>query len=410
MPKEGHITFEDLKIEFGYSVTPSSLNLYTEEENAFRKEIRAIAKREIVPKAEEVEKTGDYEIIRGILGKLGKMGVFRTSYPKEIGGEGEGAVYRTIVAEEFSAISLAIDISRMASTDLFGFPILKFGTKEQQEKFLKPLMEGKAIGAIGITEPTGGSDAVGGMRTSAVKKGDEYVINGEKRFITNGGVGDYVLVYAITNPKVDAKNGISAFIVPTKADGFELVKKYELMGRRGAVNSQLRFKNCTVPKENLLGVENKGFTIMMQGLDAERTCSAAQYLGIARSAFEIAAKFAAERMQFDKPIRQFEGISFKIAEMASLIEATRMLVLRAARLIDSEKNATKEAAMAKFFSADNGFWVCNTALQILGGIGYTKEYPVERYLRDIRMAPIGAGTSEILRYLVQREIYKEMGY
>jgi hypothetical protein len=182
------------------------------------------------------------------------------------------------------------------------------------------------------------------------------------------------------------------------------------MGRRGAINSHLRFQDCRIPEENLLGKENGGFSILMHGLNAERCCAASQYIGIARSAYEIATKYAAERMQFDRAIREFEGVSFKIADMYAKIEASRLLVLRAARLLDDGKKASKEAGVAKFFSSDSALEICNDSLQILGGIGYTKEYPVERYLRDIRMAPIGAGSSEILRYMVQREIYRELGY
>ncbi|MGQ9723312.1 MAG: acyl-CoA dehydrogenase family protein [Candidatus Jordarchaeum sp.] len=247
------------------------------------------------------------------------------------------------------------------------------------------------------------------MRTRAKLDGDEYVINGEKRFITNGSRADFILLYAITNPEVSARKGMSAFIFPTDTEGFEVVKDYELMGRSGSVNSHLRFNNCRIPRENLLGPENKGFQVLMHGLNDERAFAASQYIGVARSAFEIAAKYSAMRMQFKRAIREFEGVSFKIAEMYASIEAGRLLVLRAARMIDAGLSPTKEVAVAKFFTADKSMEICAEALQVLGGIGYTKEYPLERYLRDIRIAQIGAGSSEIMRFLAQRELYREVG-
>jgi len=409
MPKEGHISFEELGVKFGSSATPSSLFLYTDEENRFREEFRKFVLSEVFPVADRIDKENNVELSHEVVRKMAKSGYLKAAFPKQIGGDGKGLVYRTILGEELTSASYSASVTFGASAALYAMPILKFGTKEQLEKFIRPIMKGE-LGAIAITESTGGSDAVGGMKTRAKKEGDEYVINGEKRFITNGSKADYLLLYAITNPDVKTSHGMSAFIFPTKTKGFEVVKDYELMGRRGSVNSHLRFNNCRIPKENLLGTENKGVEILMSGLDGERVFAASQYMGISRSAYEVAAKYAAERMQFGRPLREFEGINFKISEMYANIESARLMLLRAARMIDAGVRATKEAAAAKFLGVDSAVKTCNEALQVLGGIGYTKEYPVERYLRDIRIGQLSAGSSEILRFLVQREIYREMGY
>ncbi|NVM53100.1 MAG: acyl-CoA dehydrogenase family protein [Candidatus Helarchaeota archaeon] len=321
-------------------------------------------------------------------------------------------VYRTIFGEELAAVNSAVVVTYGASANLFAAPIIHFGTEKQKEKYLKPIMSGDALGAIGITEPSAGSDAVGGMKSTAIKKGDVYVINGEKRYITNGSRADYILLYALTNPNAPKKHqGISAFIFPTDTPGFERVKDFDLAGRRGSVNSYLRFKNCEVPVENLVGypeMENKGLKIMFSGLDGERCFTCSQYIGIARTAFEIAMKYANLRVQFQKRLREFEGISFKISEMYAKLEAGRLMMLRAARMLDDGLNATKEVAAAKFTCANNQMDIVLEAMQILGGIGYTKEFPLEQLLRDSKISQISAGTVEILKFLCQRELYKAL--
>jgi alkylation response protein AidB-like acyl-CoA dehydrogenase len=410
MPKEGHVSLEDLDWQFGSSTGKGSLFLYSEEENEFRQSFRKYVVDEALPHVEEIERTGSFDLIREIVRDMGRRGYIGVTFLEDIGGGGKGSVYRSIIAEELTAASFAVSITYGASSVLYACPIMKFGDKLQKDRFLKSLMSGEKLGAIGITEPGGGSDAVGGMKTRARLEGDEYVINGEKRFITNGSRADFILLYAITNPEVRRREGMSAFIFPTDTEGFEVVKDYELMGRSGSVNSHLRFNDCRIPRENLLGQENRGFQVLMEGLNDERVFAASQYIGVARSAFEIATKYSAERMQFRKAIREFEGVSFKIADMYASIESGRLLVLRAARMIDAGVNPTKEVAAAKFFTADKCTEICAEAFQILGGIGYTTEYPLERYLRDIRIAQIGAGSSEIMRFLAQRELYKEIGY
>jgi alkylation response protein AidB-like acyl-CoA dehydrogenase len=407
--KDGHINFEDLNFRYGESMTPGSLFMFTDEENEFRQEIREYAKKEIDPYVAQIDREHDVELTVKLVRKLGKK-YFPLAFPKEIGGFGKGTVYRMIFGEELSAVHYPTAVIYGCSCNLFGVPIIHFGTNEQHEKFLKPIMDGSALGALGITEPTAGSDAVGGIRTTAVRKGDKFIINGEKRFITNGSIAKYILLYCITNPNVHPREGISAIVFPTDTPGFEVVKDYELMGRRGCVNSHLKFHNCEVPIENLIGNENEGVKVMLYGLDAERIFVGSQYLGISRSAFEIASKYSSLRVQFKKELKKFEGISFKIAEMYMNIEAGRMMLLRAARMIDENIPATKEAGAAKCLVSDNAVKIVSDALQVVGGIGYTKEFPLERYYRDVRIAQIGGGTAEILRYLVQREIYNNLQF
>ena len=412
MPREGHISLEDLDVNLGYSVTESSLQFYTDEGNKFRNEARAFAQAQLAPLSKKIEREeGDTrQLIREGLKRMAVENYLKVSIPKEMGGLGKGTVYRTIMGEEFNAFAHNIDIIRGVSIDIVGFCLLNYGTEEQKNNFLSPLVEGEKVASIVITEPTGGCDAVGGMRARAVREGDSYILNGEKRFQTGGSMADLMLVYAITDPNTKARKGMSAFIMPTNLTGFEVVKDFELMGRRGVPTSHEKFNNCKVPQECLLGKENEGYKVLMHGLDAERTVTASSHLGIARSAFEIATKYTAERVQFGKPIREFEGVSFKVAEMYSKIEAMRMLILRAAKRIDEGKAATKDASTAKFFSADMSVEVCNDALQLMGGLGYTKEYPLEQYFRDVRTAQISAGSTQIQRLIVQREIYSEMGY
>lgn len=407
MSKEGHISFEDLELQYGESMTPGSLFLFSEEENKFRMEIREFAKKEIDPLVERIDREDNVELTLDVIHKLGKK-YFSLAFPKELGGLGKGTAYRLIFGEELSAVHYPTAVIYGTSCNLYGVPIINFGTREQQEKFLKPIMDGTALGALGITEPTAGSDAIGGMRTTAVRKGDKYIINGEKRFITNGSIAKYILLYCVTNPNVHRRQGISAIVFPTDTAGFEVTKDYELIGRKGCVNSHLRFDNCEIPIENLIGRENEGVEVMLYGLDAERIFVGSQYLGISRSAYEVATKYSSLRTQFKRKLREFEGISFKIAEMYMKIEAGRLMLLRGARMIDQGLKATKEAAAAKCFVSDNAVHIVTEALQVLGGIGYTKEFPLERYFRDVKIAQIGGGTAEILRYLIQREVYKDL--
>ncbi|MBI4362823.1 MAG: acyl-CoA dehydrogenase family protein, partial [Euryarchaeota archaeon] len=357
--------------------TPAGSLWYTPEEARFQGEVHDYVQRVVAPEAEAIERENKYP--RDLLRRLGRDGYMGGFYPKEFGGQGRGVALESIVAEEFSTVSAALDMCRIASTVLFGMPVYRFGTPEQRRKFVKPLLTAEKIGAIAITEPEAGSDTAG-MKTRAEKKNGTYILNGKKRFITNGSQADHVLVFAITDPRAHPHQGMGAFVVEKGMKGFRAVKDFELMGMRGARVSQLEFTDVEVPVSNRIGGEKQGFQVLMDELDTERVCIASGAVGYARGAFEIAVRYSSERVQFDQPIRRFEGVSFRIAEMATQIEAARGLTLQAARLVDQGKPATKLAAMAKFFATEAAVEVTNGSLQVLGGIGYTKEYPVERYL------------------------------
>nr|MDO8097884.1 acyl-CoA dehydrogenase family protein [Candidatus Njordarchaeota archaeon] len=383
--------------------------LFTEAEMKFRDEVRRFVASELAPVSEEIERKEDFSLIRKFIAKSGKRGYLGSPFPAKYGGTEKGMAYEIIVAEEVSAVNPGTDMSRAASTLFYSMPVFKFGNEEQKKKYLIPVVKGEKIGAIGITEPDVGSDTAG-MKTKAKRDINDYLINGEKRFITNGSQADFLCVFAITNTNVHPHQGMSSFIVEKGMPGFTSVKDYELLGQHGAKVSHLKFENVRVPKENLIGKENDGFRVLMDELDRERATIAAQALGYARTPFEVAIKYSNERIQFDKKIRTFEGVSFKIAEAATKIEAAKLLTLQAARMLDKGIPATKQATMAKMYATEVAFEVANDALQILGGMGYTREYPVERMLRDSRLMMIGGGTAEILRFLIQREVYKEFGY
>ncbi|MHA2600998.1 MAG: acyl-CoA dehydrogenase family protein [Candidatus Thorarchaeota archaeon SMTZ1-83] len=377
--------------------------LWTEDEIKFRREVRDFCLKEIDPIADEIDK-GPYprELIRRI-GQAGYMGVH---HEKSVGGSQRGLSYEIIVAEEISAVNAGLDMARMSSATLYGMPISKFGTAEQKKKYLTPIIKGEKIGCIGITEPDVGSDTAG-MKTRAEKDGDDWVLNGEKRFITNGSVSDYICAFAITDPNVKSKEGMSAFIVDTKSDGFSVVQDHDLLGMKSARVSWLKLEDVRVPPGMVLGQPGQGFHILMDELDSERTAIAGEAIGFGRTPYEIAVKYANERHQFGRPIRAFEGVSFKIADMAMKLEAGRALTLTAARMYDRGENITKEASIAKLYTTEAAIQISNDALQILGGTGYTTDYPIERFFRDARLMTIGGGTAEILRFIIQREVYKE---
>ncbi len=381
--------------------------LYTEEENLFREEVKAFAEREIAPHADEIERTAEYP--REVLRRVGQAGYMGALISEEYGGTGKGMVWETIIAEEISAVSPVVDVSRGVTSVYFAPPVFKFGSDALKEKYLTPIVRAEKIGAIGITEPDVGSDTAG-MKTQAVKDGDEYVITGEKRFITNGSQADYILVFAITDPSVKARKGMSAFVVETSWPGFSVVEDHELMGMRGARVSHLKFDGVRVPASHMVGEENRGFAVLMDELDTERTSLAAGAVGYSRAAFEIAIKHSVERTQFGREIRAFEGISFKIAEMATKLDAARLMTLQAARRIDMGLPATRQGAAAKLFATDAAQEITYEALQVTGGDGYTKQNRTEQLARDARLMTIGGGTAEIMKYIIQREIYKDRGY
>lgn len=377
--------------------------LWTEDEIKFRREVRAFCDKEIAPIADEIDK-GPYP--RELLRTIGKAGYMGVHHDKAVGGTNRGLSYEIIVAEEISATNGGLDMARMASTTLYGMPVARFGTPEQKKKYLEPVVAGDKIGCIGITEPDVGSDTAG-MKTRAEKDGDDWILNGEKRFITNGSQADFMCAFAITDPDVKPKDGMSAFIVDTKTDGFSVVQDHDLLGMKSARVSWLKLEDVRVPNDMLLGDPGMGFHILMDELDSERTAIAGEAIGYGRTPYEIAVKYSTERHQFGRPISAFEGVSFKVADMAMKLEAGRALTLIAARMYDRGENITKAASIAKLYTTEAAIQITNDALQILGGMGYTTDYPVERFLRDARLMTIGGGTAEILRFLIQREVYKE---
>ena len=372
-------------------------------EAKFREKVRRFAREHVAPVAQKVEE-GMFP--REILQKLGEQHLLGTAFSKTDGGVGLGWSFEVIVAEEISAVSAATEMARLASGALYAAPLAYFASKQQKHEFLRPVLAGDKVGALALTEPGAGSDA-GSIKTHAERRGQGFVLNGEKRFITNGGVADFLFVFAVTNPAKPPKSGVSALVVPRVSQGVQTVKTYGLLGMHGANVVHLRFRSVRVPEQNVVGGLHRGFPILLDELDRERPAVAAGMLGIARSAFESAVDYSSKREQFGRPIKEFEGISFKLADMLVKLEASRLLILRAARLLDEGKLARLEGAVAKLFATESAFEITHQALQVHGGIGYTKDLPIERYFRDARFMMIGGGTSEIMRFLIQREIYKK---
>jgi alkylation response protein AidB-like acyl-CoA dehydrogenase len=372
-------------------------------ESKFREKVRRFAREHVAPVAQRVEE-GMFP--REILQKLGEQHLLGTAFSKTDGGVGLGWSFEVIVAEEISAVSAATEMARLASGALYAAPLAYFASKAQKHKFLRPVLAGNKVGALALTEPGAGSDA-GSIKTHAERRGQGFVLNGEKRFITNGGVADFLFVFAVTNPAKPPKSGVSALLVPRDSQGVQTVKTYGLLGMHGANVVHLRFRNVRVPEQNVVGGLHRGFPILLDELDRERPAVAAGMLGIARSAFESAVEYSSKREQFGRPIKEFEGVSFKLSDMLVKLEASRLLILKAARLLDDGKLARLEGAIAKLFATESAFEITHQALQVHGGIGYTKDLPIERYFRDARFMMIGGGTSEIMRFLIQREIYKK---
>lgn len=381
--------------------------LYTQDELAFRQQVREFVEREIKPMKLKIE-ARDFNH-RSFFKKLAEAGFSGLLFPEEYGGSNKPFMYQLIAGEELSTVSPSTTMMFGASCTLSAIPILRFGTEDQKEKYLAPLAKGDKIGALAITEPSVGSDTAG-METNAVWNDTDqcWVLNGEKRYITNGSIADQIVVFAITDPTVDSKSGMSAFIIETSWKGFSVERDFSLMGRGGVHASHIRFQNMKVPKNNLLGKVNQGFLILMDELDSERIGIAAEALGCMRASFEIAVDYSQQRIQFNQPISRFEGVSFKIADMATKMRAARLLVVTVARMVDRGLPCTKEATMAKLFATEASVEVCDLAIQICGGAGYVKDYfPLEQFYRDARLGTIGGGTSEIMRFLIQREVYIE---
>src|SRR5690625_3760756 len=334
---------------------------------------------------------------------MGELGLLGLPFSKEyVGSDGDTISY-DLVVEEISKVCASTGLSYAAAVSLGASPIYHFGTQEQKEKYLTPLAEGKALGSFGLTEPNAGSDA-GGTKTTAVKEGNDFIINGEKCFITNASFAETIIVTAVTGKNDRGRNIISAIIVPTDARGVTITSNYDKMGVRGSDTAEIVLDDVHVPQENLLGDEKKGFNQFLYTLDGGRISIAALGLGIAQASLDKALQYAKERQQFKKPISSFQAIQFKLADMAMEVELARNMVYKAAWLKDNGKNFSKEAAYAKLYATETAFRAANEAIQIHGGYGYMREYEVERYLRDAKLLEIGEGTSEIQRMVIARQL------
>ncbi|RFU70855.1 acyl-CoA dehydrogenase [Peribacillus saganii] len=375
----------------------------SEEHEMIRKMVRDFARNEVAPTAAERDEEERFD--REIFDKMAELGLTGIPWPEEYGGIGSDYLAYCIAIEELSRVCASTGVTLSAHTSLAGWPIYKFGSEEQKQKYLRPMAEGKTIGAYGLTEPGSGSDA-GGMRTTAKLDGDHYILNGSKIFITNGGIADTYVVFALTDPSSKQK-GTSAFIIEKDFPGFGVGKKEKKLGIRSSPTTEIIFEDCRVPKENLLGSEGEGFKIAMMTLDGGRNGIAAQAVGIAQGALDAAVEYAKERVQFGKPIASQQGISFKLADMATSVEASRLLTYQAAWLESEGLPYGKESAMSKLFAGDTAMKVTTEAVQVFGGYGYTKDYPVERFMRDAKITQIYEGTQEIQRLVISRMITKD---
>jgi alkylation response protein AidB-like acyl-CoA dehydrogenase len=374
----------------------------TEEQEQLRHEIREFATREIAPHLAHWDEAGEFPL--ETVKKLGTMGLLGVIFPPHYGGAGLGYLDYILAIEELSAVDGSIGLTVAAHNSLGTNHIFLAGNEAQKEKYLPRLAQGEWLAAWALTEPGSGSDA-SGARTTAVKKGDRYVLNGVKNFITNGHYADVLVVIAVTD-KSRGTHGLSAFIVEKGTKGFRPGKKENKLGLRASDTSELIFEDCEIPRENLLGVEGEGFIDAMRVLDGGRISIAGLSLGIARGALDAALKYVKERRQFGKAIAEFQGIQWKLADMSTELDAARLLTQRAAALKDAGRKVTRESAMAKLFSSEVAVRICDQAVQLFGGYGFIKDYPVEKFYRDVKLCTIGEGTSEIQRMVIAREILK----
>ncbi|KHE68580.1 acyl-CoA dehydrogenase [Halobacillus sp. BBL2006] len=375
----------------------------TEEQQMLRKMVRDFAKNEVEPTAAERDEEERFD--REIFDKMAELGLTGIPWPEEYGGIGSDFVSYVIAVEELSRVCASTGVTLSAHISLASWPIYKFGNEEQKKKYLAQLASGEKLGAYALSEPGAGSD-VSSMRTQAKLDGDHYVLNGNKVWITNGGVADLYVVFAKTDPEAGSR-GVSAFIIEKDTPGFTTGKKEKKLGIRSSPTTELIFEDCRVPKENLLGEEGQGFKIAMMTLDGGRNGIAAQAVGIAQGALDESVSYAKEREQFGKPIATLQGISFKLADMATQIEASRLLTYQAAYLESEGKPYAKASAMAKLYAGDAAMKITTEAVQVHGGYGYTKDYPVERYMRDAKITQIYEGTQEIQRLVIGRMVTKD---
>jgi alkylation response protein AidB-like acyl-CoA dehydrogenase len=374
---------------------------FTDEQNQLRRSVREFAEGEIAPHVMEWDEASRFP--SEIMPKLGEMGLLGVIFPEEYGGAGLGYIEYVIAIEELSRVDGSVGIIVAAHNSLCSNHIYKFGSEEQKRKYLAPLVQGKKIGAWSLTEPEAGSDAAG-TRTTAVRDGKGWVLNGSKTFCTNGHYADIAVVMAVTDRSKNS-HGISAFVVEKGTPGFKPGKKENKLGLRASDTSELIFSDCRVPAENLLGAEGDGFIGSLKILDGGRISIAALGLGMAQGALEAATKYAKQRKQFGQTISEFQAIQFKLAEMATEVEAARLLVYQSAWLADrKDVRFTKESSMAKLFAGEVAVRVANECVQIHGGYGFIKDYPAEKFYRDVKLCTIGEGTSEIQKLVIARQL------
>ncbi|MBS4032672.1 MAG: acyl-CoA dehydrogenase [Clostridiales bacterium] len=370
----------------------------TEEQAMIQKVVRDFAEKELAPIAAELDEKGEFP--HAITAKMGEMGLFGLPFSEEYGGSGAGYLAYAIAVEEISRACASTGITYAAHCSIGTGPIYLFGTEEQKKKWVVPCAQGKMFAAFGLTEPNAGSDA-GGTQTTAVLDGDEWVLNGSKCFITNVGVGKVAVITALTD-KSKGTRGISSFIVPTDTPGFTVGTKYHKLGLLASDTREIILENVRIPKENILGKPGEGFKQFLVALDGGRISIGALSVGIAQACLDASLKYAKEREQFGQPISKFQAIQFKLADMAMKTELARMMVHKAAWLKDQGKPFSKEAAYAKLYASEICMQNASEAIQIHGGYGYMKEYPVERYFRDAKLMEIGEGTSEVQRLVIAR--------
>ncbi|GEN54028.1 MULTISPECIES: acyl-CoA dehydrogenase [Halobacillus] len=373
----------------------------TKEQEMTRKMVRDFSEDVIAPRAVDIDINSEFP--KDIFDEMGKLGLLGIPFPEEYGGSGGDTVSYALAVEEIGRVCGSTGLSYAAAVSLGASPIYYFGTEEQKQEFLTPLAKGEGLASFGLTEPNAGSDA-GGTKTRAELKGDHYIINGEKCWITNAEYARSITVTAVSGKRDDGKNIISAFIVPKDTPGMKITSPYDKMGVRGSNTSEIILEDVKVPKENILGDPEKGFKQFLYTLDGGRISIAALAVGIAQASLDRALAYAKERKQFGQPITKFQAIQFKLADMAMEVELARNMVLKAAWLKDQGRNFTKESAYAKLFASETAFRSANQAIQIHGGYGYMREYEVERFLRDAKLLEIGEGTSEIQRLVIARQL------
>lgn len=374
----------------------------TEEQEELRRVIRRFAQAEIAPHVREWDEKGTFpgEVVR----QLGQMGLLGVIFPPELGGSGMGYVEYVLAIEELSRVDGSVGIILAAHNSLCTNHIFRAGDQEQQRRWVKRLASGEWLGCWALTEPGSGSDALG-ARTTAVRSGHGWILNGTKTFITNGSHADCAVVIAVTD-RAKQSHGLTAFVVEKGTPGFRPGKKEDKLGLRASDTSELIFEDCFIPDENRLGVEGEGFIDAMRVLDGGRISIAALALGIGRGAYDAALKYAKERHQFGKAISHFQAIQFKLADMATNLEAAKLLTLNAARMKNAGHKTTVESSMAKLFAGEAAVRICDECVQIHGGYGFIKDYPAEKFYRDVKLCTIGEGTSEIQRMVIAREILR----